>query len=67
MNVSRIFRIAVAGLFLAALPFPCFAQAHRATYDHAGQGPPSKQKNGFVDFTLHRINPADKDYGRCLD
>jgi hypothetical protein len=27
----------------------------------------SRQKDGFVDFTLKRINPSDKDYGQRLD
>ena len=27
----------------------------------------SKQKDGFVDFTLKRINPCDTDYGQHLD
>jgi hypothetical protein len=67
MDVNRIFRTAVAGLCLAVLPFPCFAQQSRPTYDPTGHGQPTKPKDGFVDFTLKRINPADKDYGQCLD
>jgi hypothetical protein len=67
MDVSRISRIAVVGLFLAMLPFFCFAQVRRPTYDPAGQAQSSRQKDGFVDFTLKRINPTDKDYGQCLD
>ena len=67
MDVSRTSRIAVAGLFLAMLPSLCFAQARRSANDPAGQAPSSKPKDGFVDFALKRINPADKDYGQCLD
>jgi hypothetical protein len=67
MNVSRTSRIAVAGLFLATLPFLCFAQARRSGYDPADHAQSSRQKDGFVDFALKRINPADKDYGQCLD
>jgi hypothetical protein len=67
MDVSRPSRVVVAGLFLAMLPFFCFAQERRPTYDPAGQGQPSKQKDGFVDFALKRINPVGKDYGQCLD
>ncbi len=67
MDVSRPSRIVVAGLFLAMLPSLCFAQARRAGYDPAAQEEPPKQKDGFVDFALKRINPADKDYGQCLD
>jgi hypothetical protein len=67
MDVSRPSRIVVAGLFLAMLPFVCFAQAHRSGYDPAVQPQSSKPNDSFVDFALKRINPADKDYGQCLD
>jgi hypothetical protein len=42
-------------------------QAQRSAYDPATQGAPAKPKQGFVDYTLKRINPSDKDYGECLD
>jgi hypothetical protein len=67
MDVSRTFRIAVAGLFLAMLPLVCFAQERRPAGDPAGQAPSPKPKDGFVDFALKSINPADKDYGECID
>ena len=67
MDVSRPSRIVVAGLFLAMLPSLCFAQARRSGYDPAAQAQSPWQKDGFVDFALKRINPADKDYGQCLD
>jgi hypothetical protein len=67
MDVSRPSRIVVAGLFLAMLPALCFAQARPSGYDPAAQEQPQKQKDGFVDFALKRINPANKDYGQCLD
>jgi hypothetical protein len=67
MDVSRPYRIVVAGLFLAMLPLLCFAQARPSGYDPAAQEQPPKQKDGFVDFALKSINPADKDYGQCLD
>jgi hypothetical protein len=67
MDVSRPSRIVVAGFFLAMLPSLCFAQAHRSGYDPAAQAQSPRQKDGFVDFALKRINPADKDYGKCLD
>jgi hypothetical protein len=67
MDVSRPSRIVVAGLFLAMLPLLCFAQARPSGYDPAAQEQPPKQKDGFVDFALKSINPADKDYGQCLD
>jgi hypothetical protein len=67
MDVNRPFRIVIAGLFLAMLPLLCFAQARPSGYDPAAQEQPPKQKDGFVDFALKSINPADKDYGQCLD
>ena len=67
MDVSRPSRIVVAGLFLAMLPSLCFAQAHRSGYDPAAQAQSPRQKDGFVDFALKRINAADQDYGQCLD
>jgi len=67
MDVSPRSRFVVVGLLLAMLPLLCYAQSRRSGYDPAGQGQPSKEKDGFVDFTLKRINPADKDYGQCLD
>ena len=67
MDVNRTFRIAIVGLFLAMLPLVCFAQERRPSYDPTGQAHSSKPKDGFVDFALKSINPADKDYGQCLD
>jgi hypothetical protein len=67
MDVNRTSRVAIAGLFLAMLPFLCFAQGRRPTDDPAGQAQSSKPKDGFVDFALKSINPADKDYGRSLE
>jgi hypothetical protein len=67
MDVSCPYRIVVVGLFLAMLPLLCFAQARPSGYDPAAQEQPSKTKDGFVDFALKSINPADKDYGQCLD
>ena len=67
MDVNRTFRIAIAGLFLAMVPLVCFAQERRPSYDPTGQAHSSKPKDGFVDFALKSINPADKDYGQCLD
>jgi hypothetical protein len=67
MDVNRTSRVVVAGLFLAMLPLLCFAQARPSGYDPAAQEQPPKQKDGFVDFALKRINPSDKDYGQCFD
>jgi hypothetical protein len=67
MDVNRTSRVALAGLFLAISPLLCFAQERRPSYDPTGHAQSSKPKDGFVDFALKSINPADKDYGECLD
>jgi hypothetical protein len=67
MDVSRPSRIVVAGLFLAMLPSLCFAQALLSSYDPAAQAQSPRQKDGFVDFALKRINASERDYGQCLD
>lgn len=67
MDVSPPSRIVFAGLFLAMLSSLCFAQARSSGYDPAAQAQSPRQRDGFVDFALKRINPADKDYGQCLD
>jgi hypothetical protein len=59
---------AVLTLFLATSLSPlCRAQGTRSTYDPAANGRPSNPRPGFVDFTLKRINPSDRDYGQCVD
>ena len=67
MDVSPASRIVVVGLVLAMMPLVCFAQERRPSYDPTGHAQSSKAKDGFVDFALKSINPADKDYGQCLD
>jgi len=66
MVLKRTTQIASSCLLLTTL---CLAVAHprRSAYDAATQGAPKKPKQSFVDFTLRRINPSDKDYGQCLD
>jgi hypothetical protein len=48
---------------LAASSWP---QAARSRYDPAANERQSKPRAGFVDFTLKRINPSDKDYGQMI-
>jgi len=67
MDVSPPSRIVVVGLVLAMMPLVCFAQERRPSYDPTGHAQSSKPKDGFVDFALKSINPADKDYGQCID
>jgi hypothetical protein len=66
MDVKRLARIAAAGALLACLSSFVIAQGGRSSYDPAGGATPRKQREGFVDVTLKRINPADTDYGQCL-
>lgn len=66
MDVSRTLPVAALALYLAmSAPFSV-AQTTRSSYDPAGQRPASRARGSFVDFTLRRINLADKDYGQCL-
>jgi len=63
----RIFRL-VAGMLVLAMLVPLsFAQTPESRYDPAPPAGPVKAKDGFVGSTLKRINPADTDYGKCLD
>jgi hypothetical protein len=39
---------------------------HQSTYSPAPAGKPAKQKDGFIDYALKRINPNDLDYGQCI-
>lgn len=59
---------ALLGLVLATSLSPlCRAQSTSSTYDPAANGRASKSRQGFVDFTLKRINPSDTDYGQYVD
>lgn len=66
MDLSRTSTLRIATLFLVVLS--SFAKAQqRSSYDPAGQRQSSKSQQGFVDFTLRRINAQDQDYGKCVD
>jgi hypothetical protein len=66
MVLEHTSRIVSTWLLLTTM---CFAaiQTRRSAYDPAKQGSVARPKQGFMDFTLNRINPSDKDYGECLD
>jgi hypothetical protein len=66
MDVNRTSRIAIVSLLLAILAPLATAQARRSSYDPGSQKP-SKPKEGFIDFTLQRINSSDKNFGQCVD
>lgn len=65
MGVGWTSRLSVAVTLLVVLSSFSPAQT-RSSYDPARPGQPSKPKQGFVDFALGRINPSDKDYGKCI-
>lgn len=67
MGVKSAFRIVVAALSIAALSVLSSAQSGQNTYDPAAGKAASKPRESFIDFTLKHINPADQDYGKCLD
>jgi hypothetical protein len=67
VDVRPPVRFAITLIVVAALLGPSFAQAPRSKYDPGAQNPSSKPKDGFIDFTLKRINSSDKDYGRCIE
>jgi hypothetical protein len=65
-----VVRRVIALLLLIAVigpPLTCWSQAPRSKYDPAASGPPpSPHRDGFVAFTLKRINPSDTDYGEIV-
>ncbi len=67
MDVKRSFRIAAAAVLIAVLAPFCFSPSRQSSYDPATQQRSSKPQDGFLDFTLQRINPSDKNYGQCVD
>jgi hypothetical protein len=66
MVVNRLSQSAIRGLLLALLSSMGIAQANRSSYDPATEQGPSKPRDGFVGYTMKRINPADTDYGSRL-
>ena len=67
MDVRSITSAVLAVFLTASLSPSCWGQSTRSTYDPAANGRPSKARQSFADFTLKRINPSDKDYGKFLD
>jgi hypothetical protein len=66
MDMKRAFQIAAPVLLVAMLTGWSAAQVEHSSYDPGVQQVRSKQRNGLLDFTLKRINPADIDYGKLL-
>jgi len=67
MDVKPSFRIVAAALLFAILSLLSFSQSRQSTCDPATQRRSTKLQGGFLDFTLKRINPSDKNYGQCVD
>lgn len=65
--MKRRSRIATAAVVVTVLLAVSFAQSRPARYDPAGQQQSPKPQDGFLDFTLKRINPSGKDFGQCVD
>ena len=65
MVLNRTSRLLLACLLLAFTGPLAPAQPHPES-NPAQPGRAAKQKDGFIDFTLKRINPADRDYGQCI-
>jgi hypothetical protein len=54
-------------LMLLSLAPSSWPQTARSKYDPGTQVQSSNPRVGFIDFTLKRINPSDRDYGQCVD
>jgi hypothetical protein len=64
--MKRSYRIAAVGLLIAVLsPFLAARSGHSGSDPTAHLGSP-KPRDGFLDFTLKRINRSDTNYGECL-
>ncbi|HEX3105603.1 MAG TPA: hypothetical protein VHQ22_14250 [Terriglobales bacterium] len=59
----RVITVPLLVLALAPLSWP---QAAKSRYDPSSNERRSKERAGFVDFALKRINPSDKDYGQMI-
>jgi hypothetical protein len=66
VDVKTTIRVIIVPLIVLASAPSSWPQAARSRYDPAANERPSKTRAGFVDFTLKRINPSDKDYGQMI-
>lgn len=64
--MKRSCRIAVAALSIAILSPFLVAQSGHSGYDPTADQRSSHPRDGFLDYTLKRINPSDANYGQCL-
>jgi hypothetical protein len=66
VDVKTTIRVIIVPLFFLALAPLSWPQAAKSRYDPSSNERRSKERAGFVDFTLKRINPSDKDYGQVI-
>ncbi len=63
--VTRLsIRRAIICAFLVLMLAPAFAQQ---AADPATSKRPARQSVGLLDFALKRVNPSDRDFGKCID
>ena len=60
------YQIATALLLSTILGSFSIAQSARSRFDPVGHEDSARHRDSFLDFTLKRINPSDRDYGKCL-
>lgn len=66
MDLSRASLVAACALVIAILSPFSVAQSGHSNDDPATHQSSSKPRDGFVDFSLKRINPSNTDYGECI-
>jgi len=66
VDVKTRIRVIIVPLIVLALTPSSWPQAAQSSSDPAANERRSKPRAGFVDFTLKRINPSDKDYGQMI-
>ena len=66
MDVKTTIRVILVPLIVLASAPSSWPQAAKSRYDPSSNERRSKERAGFVDFTLKRINPSDKDYGQMI-
>lgn len=68
MDLRRSAVAALALLFLLISALTCHAEETNAKYDPSLTAPnQSKSKQSLLDFSLHQINSANRDYGWCIN
>lgn len=65
--ISFLFCLLSTILAAGQSPRSTYDPAPRSRYDPAARNAPSQRRDGFVEFTLKQINPADTDYGREIE